>query len=257
MAMEMTSQRVIGFPDGVERLGYRSLVDQHEDWALAWPGRRPIWVVVIHGHGSTGDQIFTRGDISTQWLPVFRDLGLGVLAPNLRGNAWMGPAALHDLHELIAWVRHRHAAEGFWMFSGSMGGTGNLIYAARHAADIRGLVALCPATDLTSYHGWLVGRENAPLPDIRRAIESAYGGLPTQQPQRFRQHSALLNAQHLTMPIFLEHGENDAVIPVSGARALAERLAGTPAFTYHEIAGGDHEAPINGGAIAWLRRQLV
>ena len=52
------------FPSGISKLTYRSPVDGLEDWALLWPGTRAgAWLVFLHGHGSQGDQLFTRADI--------------------------------------------------------------------------------------------------------------------------------------------------------------------------------------------------
>ena len=62
---------------------------------------------------------------------------------------------------------------------------------------------------------------------------------------------ALALANRLTMPVYLAHGEQDALMPVGQARALADRLAGRPSFRYAEIGGGDHDSPL------WLAQEAL
>ena len=142
-------------PDGLRRIDYRSDLDGTADWALLRRARNGgTWIVNIHGHGSHGDQLFVREDIRRLWLPAFLDRGLGLLCPNLRGNAWMSPAAAHDLHALLGLVRSGYGAERFVLFGGSMGGTSNLVYAIRRPEDVAGVAALCAATDPAAYWRW-------------------------------------------------------------------------------------------------------
>ena len=235
------------FADGVLRLDYTSGVDGRADWAVVWPGTSSDdWIVMIHGHGSHGDQLWTRPDIRDQWLPAFRRTGMSILSPNLRDNAWMGPSAVADLRDLLAFVRTRYGARRFVFASGSMGGTSNLIYAVVHPEDVSGVVALCPATDIGPYCTWCRCTPDAPpvLGEIAVAIESSYGGPPDSRADVYRAHSALAHADRLTMPVMVVHGSADAVIPVEPSRRLAERLADQPAFRYVEQPGGHHDSPL-------------
>jgi pimeloyl-ACP methyl ester carboxylesterase len=62
----------------------------------------------------------------------------------------------------------------------------------------------------------------------------------------------------LTMPVFLAHGENDALMPVAEMRALAAKLAGRSDCTYTEVAGGDHDSPLaRTPAVDWLLRRVA
>ncbi|MFA5203125.1 MAG: alpha/beta fold hydrolase [Lentisphaeria bacterium] len=241
-----------GAPAGAYRLDYRSAVDGTADWAVVCPGTLPIWVVMIHGHGSHGDQLFTRADIRDAWLPTLLAGGAGIVTPNLRDNAWMSPAAATDLCALLAWLRSSHGAHHFILFSGSMGGTSNLLYAALHPEDVAACVALGAATDLASYHAWC---QSHPAGSVQReigdAIVTAYGATPAAAPELFQRHSTLRQCARLTMPVFFAHGGADALIPVEQARQLAAAMADRPAFEYVEISGGDHDSP------AWDRRALA
>jgi pimeloyl-ACP methyl ester carboxylesterase len=246
-----------GFPQGVIRLTFRSRIDGLEDWALLWPPERGgHWCVVIHGYGSHGDQLFVREDIRRDWLPRFRDRGMGILAPNLRNNGWMGPRAAADLHALLGFVRREFGAERFTFIAGSMGGSCNLIYAVLHPEDVAAVVALCPVTDLGPFYSWRAA--NVPPESVAGSladIRAQYGGSPSERPEVYRRHSCLKNVARLTMPVFLAHGDADAIIPVEESRALAA-LCRRPRFRYREIPGGHHDSPlapdIMDEALAWV-----
>ena len=247
-AIEVISQKPVttaGFPPGVSRLTFRSGVDGVEDWALLWPPENGggDWCVNIHGHGSHGDQLYVRQDVRRDWLPRFRDRGMGILTPNLRDNGWMSPHAAADLRGLLDLVRREHGAKRFYFVGGSMGGSCNLIYAVLHPQDVAGVAALCPVTDLPSYYAWSE-RQDTPLKkEVVAAIRTQYQCTPSEEPEVFHRHSCVQNADRLTMPVYVAHGDNDALVPVGESRALAARCKGA-SFRYHEIPGGDHEAPI-------------
>jgi len=239
--------------EGVQRLAYP--IDRGEDWALAWPGTRRTWVVHLHGHGSMGDQIFTRADIRDAWLATYRRLGFGVLSVNLRGNAWMCPAAAADLHQLLAWARGQYDVPDFLFVSGSMGGTANLIYGILHPEDVRAMIALCPATDIGAYARWCHRHPGGVIDEIYAAIVEAYGGTPEEQPAVYAAHNAVAHAARLTMPLFVCHGDDDRIIPVEESRRLAAVLTGASTFTYLELPGGHHDSPLFGFDLGeWLER---
>ena len=233
------------FPEGLKRLDYVSGVDGLKDWALLLPGEnRALWIVVIHGHGSHGDQLFIREDIREIWLPVFRGTDAGILCVNLRDNAWMGPAAASDMHDLVNYLRISHGMKKTVFCSGSMGGTSNLIYAALHPEDVNGLVIRGAATDLATYYRWCKTQEKPIIHEIAEAIRLSYGGTPDENSDIYRKHSALVNAEKITMPLFLIHGGADEIIPVEQPRALADKLKGNKNFSYTEIPGGNHDSPL-------------
>jgi len=243
---KLSGQQIPSAPQGLVRYDYESDLDNHADWVVLCPPAegQSVWLVMIHGHGSHGDQLYTRPDLQQVWLPHFRKLGFGILTPNLRGNAWMGPAAAHDLHDLLAFMRGECGARQFLFVSGSMGGTSNLIYAVLHPQEVAGVVALCPATDLTSYYAWCRERNTGVIKEIADAIEHSYGGPPAAQAKTYEAHSALKNAQLLTMPLYVAHGAADATIPVSQSRRLATAMADRKDFTYIEMPEGHHDSPL-------------
>jgi pimeloyl-ACP methyl ester carboxylesterase len=245
---------------GVVRIDYQSSVDGIKDWALLRPPEKnDTWIVNIHGHGSHGDQLYTRPDIRDTWLPTFKQNDFGIVSPNLRDNAWMAPQAAADLPELLEYVRKNYQANRFIFASGSMGGTSNLIYAALHPEDVAAVVALGAATDLSAYANWCRTDNTGIRKEIADTIESAYGGSSEKIPAVYNKHSALENSSRLTMPIFLAHGGSDQIIDVEQSRRLAKKLSPVnSAFIYREIPGGDHDSPLTFMAegIAWASKHL-
>jgi pimeloyl-ACP methyl ester carboxylesterase len=168
----------------------------------------------------------------------------------------MSPAAATDLNDLLRWVRREYGLKQTLFWSGSMGGTSNLIYAALYPQDVNALVALGAATDIFSYYQWCREhhQEKQVLREIANAIETAYG----KENALLRQHSALHNAGRLTMPIYLAHGAVDAIIPVEQARQFAKAMGAQKYFYYHEIPEGNHDAPLwDAGAWEFARNVLA
>ena len=236
------------------KLSYVSAADGSPDWAMyhhAGDGRD--CVIVLHGHGSCGDQILLRADMKP-WLEKFRSEGMNVLSPNLRGNSWMCPASVSDLADLIRKGKARYSWKRVFFVSGSMGGTGALIFAAQHPELVDGVAALGAATDLKRFAGWCSGQETSAAASIREAMESNYGK------EDYERHNVCSHAGALTMPVYYAHGGADRIIPVSEARALRDLLvsAGKDDFKYVEIPEGDHDSPLQlaGEALTYLLEQL-
>jgi pimeloyl-ACP methyl ester carboxylesterase len=239
--IQLTPADDTAFPEGVLRLDYQSSVDGRVDYAYVWPGAKPdFWIVVIHGHGSHGDQLYTRPDIRDEWLPEFRKTGGGIITPNLRDNAWMSRAAAQDMHELLAWLREKYGLKQTLFCSGSMGGTSNLIYAVLHPEEVGAVIARGAASDLKSYRQWCSHQERPGVREIGEAVEAAY-----QSDEEYENHSTYANAHKLTMPVYLIHGGADEAIPVEQARMLAAKLKDKADFFYDEIPGGNHDSPIS------------
>jgi len=255
-----------GFPEGLLKLDYQSPVDGQEDWAMLLPAGAGIhtWAVVIHGHGSKGNQLYVRPDLQQYWLPEYLQRGIGILTPTLRGNAWMSPTAVQDMDALLAYVRQQFGAKQFIFSSGSMGGTSNLIYASLRPQNVAGIIARGAVCDLAAYHAFCrlqaddqkaVQYDRATLlrtMDIRQEIadslELHYGGTPAEKAELYRKHSPLFHAEKmLEIPIFLTHGTADELMPVSQSRQFAGALAKHPHFAYIEIPGGNHDSPLTFG----------
>ena len=226
-----------------ERVEFISAFDGRRDWYLVVPGQpdQPC-CINIHGHGSAGDQLWTRLDIRPNLDAAVRK-GITVLSPNLRGNAWMSPAAAADLAQIIAAERRRRVWTKTIVVAGSMGGSSALAFAALRPEFVDGVVALGAATDVARYQAWCLAPDSPPRTAairkaIAEAIEAAYESADKTP------HSASANAVRLAMPIVLVHGELDETIPVEEARDLAAKMKKNPNFVYREIPDGGHDAPL-------------
>ena len=232
------------------KLPYVSTADGLPDWAMYHHrGEGRDCVIVLHGHGSGGDQILLRKDYRP-WLEKFRSEGMNVFSPNLRGNAWMCPPAVSDLADLIRKGKAQYGWKRVFFVSGSMGGTGALIFAARHPELVDGVAALGAATNLRRFAQWCSGQETSTAASIREAIETHYGK------DDYDRHNVCSHAGALAMPVYYAHGGADKVIPVSEARSLRDLLisAAKNDFRYVEIPEGDHDSPLQlaGEALTYL-----
>ncbi|MBQ7651091.1 MAG: hypothetical protein IJS15_09040 [Victivallales bacterium] len=239
-----------GYPPEMYRLEYQSPVDGVKDAALI---RTPTngkgdWMVVIHGHGSHETQLCMRKDVRRVQLTAYLELGVGIITPNLRNNAWMGPSAVADMDAILDFLRSRYGAARFFFESGSMGATSNLIYATLRPQNVAGVVARGAITDLAAYIPFCrAGQSELPiLGEIADCIEEAYGGTPEELPELYRAHSPLFHPEALSgVPIFLAHGTRDELMPVAQSRRFAAAMATNPDFTYIEVPGGSHDAPLS------------
>ena len=229
------------FPEGLVKIDYTSsCADQRKDWAYAWSpvDCNAVGVVVLHGHGSHGDQLYTWKQ-TLSWCEAIRSSKCGLLTPNLRDNAWMSPEAVTDLADLIVFCKEKFHWQKILICSASMGGSGGLIFASQHPELIDGIAVMGAAADLESYVRWCDGQTLEVCGRIAAAIRESYGS----DMEKMRRHSVCLNAEKLTMPLFFCHGMDDRIIPVSQARRLVGVMAEAPRFFYREVYQGDHDSP--------------
>ena len=218
---------------------YTSEVDGERDWYMFHPGKRPLCVVVLHGHGSHGDQLLVRGDLA-DWRECLKELDVSVLSPNLRDNAWMSQAAVADLAALIVRLKAIHRWSRLVIASGSMGGTGALIFAMRHPELVDGVVALGAATSLRRYVAWCDQPGRLPvISEISAAIHQAY-----PEAAELAAHDVCAECARLTMPVIFYHGAADELIPSAEARSLAECLKEKADFHLTLVPGGNHDSPL-------------
>ena len=174
------------FPDGLVKIDYKSAcADGAADWAYAWNpvDCNGVGVVVLHGHGSHGDQLYTwRQTLS--WCEAIRSSKCGLLTPNLRDNAWMSPAAVTDLADLICFAKQEFDWKKILICSASMGGSGGLIFASQCPELIDGIAVMGAATDLESYVDWCDKQSLEVCGRIGAAIRESYGNVEAMQKHR-------------------------------------------------------------------------
>jgi pimeloyl-ACP methyl ester carboxylesterase len=110
---------------------------------------------------------------------------------------------------MLQYVSGHYGARTYVFFSGSMGGTSNLIYAINHPEDVAGMAVLGAVTDLATHYHRIKKRDHPLSRAIVRDIEIAYGGGPDQNPELYARHSVIRHVDRLTMPVYYTHGEKD------------------------------------------------
>jgi pimeloyl-ACP methyl ester carboxylesterase len=232
------------YPEGTVRITYTSGVDGSEDWALFLPGDpQQNTVVYLHGSFAFADQIFTRADVRDVWLTRIVRGRHPLLSGNLRGTAYMSPAATADLTGLLGYVRETLGCQRFVLLGGSGGASSAMAYAVLHPEQIHGVIAM-GMCDILPRLAFARASDNPVLQELAQTVFAAYGGTPEELPELYAARSVLAHAERLTMPIVLTMGEKDALIPVAETRKVAAALKSNPRFVYHEVPGGNHDAAL-------------
>ncbi len=222
------------------RIDYVSKVDGLKDYYLIHDaGENTTCVVWLHGHGSHGDQPFTRKDVVAILHPMIKKYKLSIISFNLRDNAWMNPAAVTDLHDLLISCRETYRFSRYIFITGSMGGTGSLIFAVKHPELVDGLVIGGAATDIWSYREYCRTSSAHPvLPELFSAIDEHYA------PEDYEAHNVCTHFEKLTMPLVFYHGIDDPVMPVTQMTSLQEKMKDFP-NAYFKAVPGTHDAPLS------------
>jgi len=195
-------------------------------------------LVWLHGHGSLGDQPFTRKDVNELLAPMVKMYDLSLFSPDLRGNAWMSPAAAADLRDMLQLLKDQYGFSRFLFLSGSMGGTGALIFASLYPELVDGLGIMGGATDIARYREYCAGRNDRISQEIVQAITENYS------PEDFERHNVCSNFANLRMPLCFYHGADDTVMPVSEMLELEKRMKDFSSAEF-KIVPGTHDAPLN------------
>ena len=220
------------------RIDYVSKVDHYKDWYMLHnAGENTDCVVYLHGHGSNGDQLFVRSDFKTR-CDLIDQLNMSVISPNLRDNAWMSPAAVEDLKELLSENKEKYKWKRLIFMTGSMGATGALIFAVLHPELVDGLGLLGAACDIGEYRKFCQNQHVYPIhKEIADTITANY-----TDESAYERHSAIKHAEKLTMPIRFYHGTEDPVMLISEMYQLRDALKDHPDAVFREIPG-THDAP--------------
>jgi len=189
-------------------------------------------MIALHGHGSDRWQFAVDKRPECQGA---RDMAarrkMIFVSPDYRAKtSWMGPAAEADLLQMLDELSGRFRIRDVVISGGSMGGTSALAFAAMHPDCVDGVVALNGTANLMEY------------PNFTDAIAESYGGTKTEKPEVYRERSAELFPERLTMPVAATTGSNDTLVPPDSTLRLltALKTQGTRMLSIHRPNGG-HE----------------
>ncbi|MDP9065204.1 MAG: prolyl oligopeptidase family serine peptidase [Pseudomonadota bacterium] len=167
------------------------------------------------------------------WIQfVVNELGFAVVAPNIRGSSGYGKTystldsglqrddAVKDLGALIVWVDSQSAFDPKRVIASGAGYGGYLALAAliNYGDRLSGAVDMGGMSDLVTF---LTGTS----PYLQNWQRAVYGDERDPDMRAYlRRLSPLNNADRLTRPLLVVHGQNDARVPVSESEQLVARL---------------------------------
>ncbi|ARP69602.1 alpha/beta hydrolase [Streptomyces pluripotens] len=226
----------------------------------AWflPGHRDIWVIAVHGLGTTREHAMNL-------MGFLHDRRLPVLALAYRGDlgAPRSPDGLNHLGEtewrdVDAAIRYavRYGARQVVLLGWSTGAT-MALRTAEHSAvreRVAGLVLDSPVLSWESTLRALARARHTPQPLLPLAVRAAQGraGLRTDRAP------GTAAPGRLAAPTLIMHGPDDQVAPWEFSRRLARQRA--DAVTLHTVRGAPHAAMWNADPKAYeerLRRFLT
>lgn len=183
------------------------------------PSGRNHVLVALHGHGSDRWQFVkdARGECRAA-RDAAAQHGFLFISPDYRARtSWMGPAATADVQQILQDHRRDHPHAKIIVSGGSMGGTSAVAFAVMHPELVDGVVSLNGTANMLEYD------------QFSDAIAASYGGTKAEKPEVYRQRSAELHAEKLTMPIAFTTGGQDQLVPPDSTlrlvRLLEERRA--------------------------------
>jgi dipeptidyl aminopeptidase/acylaminoacyl peptidase len=167
------------------------------------------------------------------WLQyVVNELGLAVVAPNVRGSSGYGKSylaldngllredAVKDVGALLVWLRLQSAfdAKNVVVAGSSYGGYLALATLVNFGERLRGGVDESGIADFVSFLS-----KTAPYRQNQRRAE--YGDERDPDMRAFlRRISPLTNAERISRPLLIVHGKNDPRVPLNEAEQIVNRL---------------------------------
>jgi pimeloyl-ACP methyl ester carboxylesterase len=187
-------------------------------------------LIALHGHGSDRWQFIqdprpecaAARDAAAKHRMIF-------LSPDYRAKtSWMGPKAEADLVQIINEIRKEYTIAKIILCGGSMGGTGAMTFAILHPDLLAGVVAMNGTANLVEYD------------KFQDAIAESFGGSKETNLIPYRERSAELHSERLTMPIAFTTGGKDTLVPAASVLRLADQLSklNRPAKLIHRPEGG-------------------
>ena len=241
-------------------------------------------VVIAHGYGEHGDRY---ANVVERLVPA----GYAVHAIDHRGHGRSGgrralidrmDRVIEDLHGFIEQIRARHGGGKVKLLGHSMGGSIALGYALRYPQDLSGLILSGPAVGgfvplgqrlvlrLLSALAPNLGTLALPASAVSRdpAVVSAYerdplvyhGKVPARTAGEMVAAAASYPARagEMKLPVLIQHGAQDKLIPLEPNRAVYDALGSTDKTVkiyeglYHEIYNEPEHGAVIDDLVAWL-----
>ena len=241
-------------------------------------------VVIAHGYGEHGDRY---ANVVERLVPA----GYAVHAIDHRGHGRSGgrralidrmDRVIEDLHGFIEQIRARHGGGKVKLLGHSMGGSIALGYALRYPQDLSGLIlsgpavggfvplgqrlvlrllaALAPNLGTLSLPASAVSRDPAVVAAYERDPLVYHGKVPARTAGEMVAAAASYPARagEMKLPVLIQHGAQDKLIPLEPNRAVYDALGSTDKTVkiyeglYHEIYNEPEHGAVIDDLVAWL-----
>lgn len=262
--------------------GHGGVTLQAQGWL---PEGEPRDVIVIaHGYAEHGGRY---GNLVERLVPA----GYAIYALDHRGHGRSGgkralvdrmDRVIEDFHRFVGEVRGRHGGRKVKLLGHSMGGNVAFGYALRWPEDLSGLILSGPliggkvpaaqklAMRLLSAIAPGMGTVALPPEAVSRdpAVVAAYQADPLVTVGKVPARTAhelfaplpgyLRDAPRMRVPVLIQHGEADALVPLAGVRPTFEAIgaADKTVITYpglfHEIYNEPERDMVIGDLLGWL-----
>jgi dipeptidyl aminopeptidase/acylaminoacyl peptidase len=216
--------------DGLELNGFL-----YEPDAARFPGKRPV-IVSIHG----GPEGQFRPGYRSQENYLLDELGVAILAPNVRGSSGYGKSFLkldnglhrddtyRDISALLDWIgaQPRLDASRIMVMGGSYGGHMTWAISAFYNDRIRCAMPIVGMSNLVTF----LEHTEAYRRDLRRV---EYGDERDPTMRAYLEKIAPMNhLESMHKPIFAVVGKNDPRVPWTESRQIIDKLnaQGTPTW---------------------------
>jgi len=193
------------------------------------PGKGPF-PVIIHAHGGPENQFRPRFNSNFQmWID---QLGAAVVAPNIRGslgygakfitldNGYNRESAIRDIGALLDWIREQPQldANRVAVVGASYGGYIALASAVHYSDRLKA------AIDRVGISNFVTFLENTQ--DYRRQMRRfEYGDERDPEMRAYLQRiSPLNNVDKIKIPLFVQQGANDPIVPQSESDQMVKAL---------------------------------
>ena len=255
-----------------ERISYTSADSWHIDALLTLPGtdeegKLPPLIVNVHG-GPSGMWADDWDYYRSQMLAA---AGYAVLRPNVRGSmgrgvafadAVLGDMGGKDLQDILAGVEYliqRGLVDGNrvgimgWSYGGFM-----TAWAVTQTTRFKAAIMGAGVSDFHSFHA----QTNIQDWDMRFLSNEVI--TPGEQPEIYRERSAITYSRRVKTPTLVVHGENDACVPVNQAyafyRALCEQNVPTELVVYpregHGLSEREHLKDYQERVLRWFEKYM-
>jgi dipeptidyl aminopeptidase/acylaminoacyl peptidase len=202
--------------------------DDHIKGVLTLPQSsilKPPYKVIVYPHGGPHGRSTLGFDFTVQ---LFASRGYAVFQPNFRGSTGYGKKFLDadrldlgggDMRDILTGI-DKLVKDGKvdpkqqFVYGISYGGF-MTSWLVGHTNQFRAAVAQNAVTDMNMMYG---------LSDLQSWTTWELGGLPWEQPERYRKHSPITYADKVKTPTLILHARNDRRCPLPMGKAFHQAL---------------------------------